>query len=275
MLNFNEINRIYLEDCLTGLNKLDNNSVDIVVTSPPYNIGVNYGKYKDNKPFDKYLDWIEDITKEIKRVLKKDGSFFFNIGDKPSDEFRAMKVAFRIAKYFSLQNTIHWVKHIDILEEEATNLKEDVNAGHYKPVNSDRFLNNCHEYIFHFTKTNKVKLNKLAIGVPYADKSNIGRWENAKQDLRARGNMWFIPYKTVVKKKSHPAAFPIDLPKKCIKLHGFTEDTLVLDPFMGSGSTAFACKDLGCNYIGFEIDEEYIEIFNEIVNQPKQLEINF
>lgn len=274
-MNGNYLNKIHLEDCLIGLDGLENESVDIVVTSPPYNIGVNYSKYKDNKPFDEYLDWMENITKKIKKVLKDDGSFFLNIGDKPSDEFRSMKVALKISKHFSLQNTIHWVKHIDILEDEATNLNENLSAGHYKPVNSDRFLNNCHEYIFHFTKNNDVKLDKLSIGVPYADKSNIGRWKKAKKDLRARGNMWFIPYETVVKKKSHPAAFPIDLPKKCIKLHGYNEDTVVLDPFMGSGTTAFACKELGCKYIGFEIDKKYIEEFKKIVNEPKQLKIEF
>ncbi len=251
---------MYNEDCEAGLKKIPPKSIDVVVTSPPYNIGVNYNTYEDDLPFEEYLDWLEKISVAIERSLKDNGSFFLNIGDKPSDEFRAIRVAMRVAKNFCLQNTIHWVKHIDILKEEAPNLNEDVHAGHYKPVNSKRYLNNCHEYIFHFTKNNDVKLNKLANGVPYADKSNIGRWKHAQQDKRARGNMWFIPYETVQSRKSHPAAFPVELPKRCVKLHGFDEDTIVLDPFMGGGSTAIAAKKLGCKFLGFEIDDNYVEI---------------
>mgnify|MGYP006296727483 CR=1 FL=1 len=200
----------------------------------------------------------------LNRVLKDNGSLFFNIGDKPSDDFRSFQVAQEIAKHFKLQNTIHWVKHIAIPEEE-------VNIGHYKPVNSYRYMNNTHEYIFHFTKNNKVKINKLAVGVPYADKSNIKRWKK-KKDKRGRGNMWFIPYKTVSKSKKHPASFPIKLPEMCIELHGYNKDTVVLDPFMGSGTVALASQNLGCNYLGFEIDEKYIEVARERINY-KQLSL--
>lgn len=248
-----ELNKIYNEDCLKGMEKIKAEYIDLVITSPPYNIGVKYGKHKDNLPFEEYLDWMEDLAKKTKRILKEDGSFFFNIGDKPSDDFRSFEVAKRIAKHFKLQNTIHWIKHIAVPEE-------NVNIGHYKPVNSYRYMNNTHEYIFHFTKKNKVEINKLAIGVPYADKSNIGRWKKAKQDKRGRGNIWFIPYETVKSQKRHPAAFPIKLPEMCIKLHGYDKNTIVLDPFMGSASTAIAANNLGCNYLGFEIDKKYIEI---------------
>lgn len=212
-------------------------------------------------PFDEYLDWMEEVAKECFRVLKDDGSFFFNIGDKPSDELRSLRVAERINKIFRLQNTLHWVKSIAAPEE-------DVNIGHYKPVNSDRFLNNCHEYIFHFTKQGDVELDKLSIGVPYQDKSNIGRWEKAKQDLRDRGNNWFIPYETVQSQKVHPAMFPTKLPEMCIKLHGLQKGKLVvLDPFAGSGSTAIAAKKLGCYYVCFEKDLEYCRIAEGLLNE--------
>lgn len=248
-----ETNKIYEIDCIEGMNTvLEKNSIDIIVTSPPYNIGVEYNSHNDDMPFDEYLEWMEEFGKSCNRVLKENGSFFFNIGDKPSDEFRALKVAERISESFKLQNTIHWVKHIAAPEKK-------VNIGHYKPVNSDRYLNNCHEYIFHFTPNGEVDLDKLAIGVEYADKSNIGRWKQAQQDKRDRGNMWFIPYETVREKKAHPAAFPLKLPKMCIELHGYNSETLVLDPFMGSGTTALAALKLECRYIGFEIDEDYIE----------------
>lgn len=259
-------NRIFTEDCIGGMRKyIPDKSIDVVVTSPPYNIGKKYNSYQDNLPFEQYLDWIEEISKECFRVLKDDGSFFFNIGDKPSDELRSYKVAERINRVFKLQNTIYWVKSIAIPEE-------NVNIGHYKPVNSSRFLNNCQEFIFHFTKTQKVDLNKLSIGVPYQDKSNIGRWNNAKADIRDRGNVWFIPYLTVNGQKEHPAMFPIQLPEMCIKLHGRGKNRLaILDPFMGSGSTAVAARKLKCDYVGFEIDPKYVKIAEHTLKETENL----
>lgn len=254
-------NKIICGNCIFLMKEMPDECVDVIVTSPPYNIGVRYNTHKDDMPFDKYLDWIEDVAKGCFRVLKKDGSFFFNIGDRPSDELRSLKVAERISKIFKLQNTIHWVKSIAVPEE-------NVNIGHYKPVNSKRFLNNCHEFIFHFTKVGKVELDKLSVGVPYQDKSNIGRWNHAKEDNRDRGDMWFIPYETVKSEKMHPAMFPIKLPEMCIKLHGLKkEKIIVLDPFLGSGSTSIASKRLGCYYIGFEIDKEYCEIAKKLLSQ--------
>jgi site-specific DNA-methyltransferase (adenine-specific) len=252
----NWINRIYQMDCINGMNEiLPAKSIDVIITSPPYNINIDYNSYDDNRPFEEYLNWMGSIAQGCFRVLKNEGSFFFNIGDRPSDELRSFTVAQKITQHFKLQNTIHWVKSIAIPERE-------INIGHYKPVNSLRYLNNSHEYIFHFTKHGDIEVDKLAVGVPYADKSNIGRWKKAQEDLRGRGNQWFIPYETVQEKKKHPAMFPIQLPEMCIKLHGLAKSKplIILDPFMGVGTTALAAKKLGCNYVGFEIDSNYIEL---------------
>ena len=81
--------------------------------------------------------------------------------------------------------------------------------------------------------------------------------------MRDRGDTWFIPYETIrsrVKQRPHPSIFPSKLPTMCIKLHGLNKTRLVLDPFMGIGDTAIACAELNVNYIGFEIDEEYVKI---------------
>lgn len=239
---------------------LDKDSIDVIVTSPPYNIGVKYNSHDDNMDSASYLKWMHDFGRACQRVLKENGSLFFNIGDKASDELKAFEVAKEINKSLRLQNTIHWIKSIAVPEE-------NINIGHYKPINSRRYLNNLHEYVFHFSKTGDVELDRLAIGVPYADKSNIGRWKSVKNDLRDRGNIWYIPYDTVRSEKEHPAAFPQKLPEFCIKLHGFDENTVVLDPFLGSGTTCVVAKGLGCKYLGFEIDEIYSKIANEKLSQ--------
>lgn len=259
-------------DCLEGMKQLKDKTVDVVVTSPPYNIGIKYNKYSDNLSREDYLNWIEEVVKEIKRVLKDDGSFFINVGYTAKDPWIAFDVANVIRKHFKLQNTIHWVKSIAIQKEDVGNYPNiigDIAVGHYKPINSDRFLSIMHEYIFHFTKNGNVKLDKLAIGVPYQDKSNIKRF-NRKGDLRDRGNTWFIPYETIQskeKERPHPATFPPKLPEMCIKLHGVKKTNLVLDPFMGIGSTAIACIRLGIDYIGFEIDEYYCRVAEERIKK--------
>lgn len=255
-------NDIYSVDCIKAMNEyLEPDSIDIIITSPPYNIGIDYNEYSDQLKFEDYLNWMNEFGEACKRVLKENGSLFFNIGDKSSDELKAFQVAKQVNNTnLKLQNTIHWIKSISIPEE-------NISVGHFKPVNSNRFLNNCHEYIFHFTKNKNVELNKLAIGVPYADKSNIGRWKKAKQDLRDRGNTWFIPYETVTKEKEHPATFPKKLPEMCIKLHGYNLETIVLDPFIGSGTTCLVAQKLGCKYLGFDIDEKYVEIAKKNLKQ--------
>lgn len=273
----------YLSDCISGMRSfVPNSSIDIVVTSPPYNIGVKYGVHNDNLPRTSYLSWIADLGEEILRVLKNDGSFFLNVGDTPKDQWIAWDVAGVLRQKFSLQNVIHWVKSIAISKEDVgdyPNILADVAPGHFKPIVSKRFLNNCHEYIFHLTKTSDVTLDKLSIGVPYQDKTNIGRWKAAKQDKRDRGNVWFLPYSTIRSKteRPHPASFPVKLPEMCIKLHGARPNLTVLDPFLGIGSTALAAARLGSSFIGFEIDREYIdeaifrvERFTESNNQIKR-----
>jgi len=266
------VNRIYCMDCLEGMKLLEDKSVDIVVTSPPYNIGVKYNRYSDNLDRERYLEWIEKVVIEIKRTLKDEGSFFINIGYTSKDPWIAFDVANVIRKHLKLQNIIHWIKSIAIQKEDVGNYPNiigDIAVGHYKPVNSDRYLSIMHEYIFHFTKSGNVKIDKLSIGVPYQDKSNIRRFSRVK-DLRDRGNTWFIPYKTIQskeKERPHPATFPPKLPEMCIKLHGVKDDILVLDPFMGIGNTAIACIRLGVNYIGFEIDEYYCRVAEKRIEE--------
>ncbi|RKY62809.1 MAG: site-specific DNA-methyltransferase, partial [Candidatus Latescibacterota bacterium] len=260
-----EVNRIYLMDCLEGMRLLEPETVDVVVTSPPYNIGVNYGKYKDTLPRGRYLDWIEEVSREIKRVLKDDGSFFLNVGGKPTDPWIQFDVANRVRKHFVLQNLIYWVKSIAIEKRDVgdyPNLVGDVAVGHYKPIRGARFLNDCGEHIFHFTKRGDVRLDRLAVGVKYQDKSNVGRWKSAQRDKRCRGNVWFIPYRTINSRnmeRPHPSTFPVKLPEMCIRLHGPDRTKHVLEPFMGIGSTALDCRKLGVDFIGCEKDEEYVK----------------
>lgn len=267
-------NEIIQVDCLEFMRHWVGGKIDIVVTSPPYNLHKHYSNYNDNKEREDYISWMGIVAKESIQLLKDDGSFFLNMGGKPSDPWLASDVAKEFNKYYYLQNVIHWIKHISIPKDAATlvnGLNGDTSFGHFKPINTDTYLNQCHEYIFHFTKTGKIKLNKLAIGVPYQHKSNVTRWKE-KRDLRDRGNVWFIRYENkqgAAEPILHPTQFPEKLPYLCVKLHGVKEGTLVYDPFMGIGTTAVACQRLGVDFIGTEIDKHYVGIANERIGKRK------
>ena len=265
---------IYNTDCIAGMREnLKAQSVDVIVTSPPYNLGVQYKQYDDTIARADYVQWMGEWAEAAKRVLRDDGSLFLNIGSKPSDPWVPFQVLAEMRKHFALQNVIHWIKSIAIQKEDVGNypgITRNVSVGHYKPINSPRYINDCHEYIFHLTQRGDVKLDRLAIGVEYQDKSNVGRWRTARGDKRCRGNTWFVPYETIrdrAAERPHPATFPIKVPKMCIQLHGLKKARLVVDPFLGIGHTAAACVELGIDFVGFEIDPEYFGAARRLIRR--------
>ena len=268
-----------LGDCIVELKRIPTNFIDIVVTSPPYNIGLKYHKYNDKKPREQYLEWIYDIFVELKRILKKDGHIFLNMGYTNKDPWISMEVALKLKDLFILQNKITWVKSISIGEDK------DDTYGHFKPINSDRYINVTNEDIYHFTKTDNVKINREAVGVPYKWECNLIDRKtklhriNKKTGLpvenkRCKGNSWFVPYPTIWNKSQkgfHPATFPEGLVEHCIKISDVKEG-VILDPFIGSGTTVRTAKKMtdtndayNLSGIGIDIDETYITYCKESI----------
>jgi site-specific DNA-methyltransferase (adenine-specific) len=253
---------LHHQDCVEGMRALPGDSVDVVVTSPPYNLGIQYSQFDDTMERASYLDWTRVWAEEVFRVLKPGGSFFLNIGSSPANPLLPHQLAIKLSEVFTLQNTLHWVKSITV----ETRAGETISTGHFKPIQSPRYVTDCHEYVFHFTRSGKVPVHRLAVGVPYADKSNIARWgHTGGKDKRCRGNNWFVPYKTIkhrAQDRPHPATFPVALASMCLRLHGI--ETLkgcgvVMDPFLGIGHAALAAKECGARrFIGFEIDADYL-----------------
>ncbi len=239
---------------------------DVVVTSPPYNRGVRYGRYSDDRPRDEYLAWIGRLGRAVEEVLAEDGSFFLNVGGSPRDPWMPWEVAREVGRTFVLQNVLHWVKSIAIDRRAAgasAGLERDLAVGHYKPLVSDRFVHNAHEYVFHFSRRGDVPIDRLAIGVAYQDRSNVGRWRRPASETRCRGNTWFLPYPTIrfgARDRPHPASFPVELPEWCVRLHGLARARTVVDPFVGIGASAVAAARLGVGFVGFDVDAEYLSV---------------
>lgn len=269
--------RFYQADCLDVLPTLEPGSIRSVVTSPPYNIGLRYRSYRDDMPRREYLNWTERWLRAVAGVMTPEGSLFLNVGAKPTDPWIPLEVAQEARHHFRLQNTIHWVKSIAIDSKavgQAVGLDRDVAIGHYKPINSHRFVNDCHEFIFHFTPGGRTPLDRRAIGVRYQDASNIERWAAAGTGKRCRGNTWFIPYDTIQSRdrdRPHPASFPVKVPEQCLRLHGLGRAQTVLDPFLGLGSTAVAAATLGLDFVGIELDEHYLK---EAVDRVRAITIS-
>jgi len=240
-------------------------SIDAIVTSPPYNLGIRYRSYADRLPRERYLHWTSQWIAAAAGWLRPEGSLFLNVGAKPTDPWTAMDIAQAARRHLHLQNTLHWIKSIAIDRDAsgaAAGLDRDLALGHYKPINSARFVNDCHEFVFQFTPSGHVEVDRLALGVPYQDASNVTRWRTAGAGKRCRGNTWFMPYDTIQsrdKDRPHPATFPPRLPEYCLRLHGLDRVKAVADPFLGLGSTAVACATLGVDFWGIELDEGYLK----------------
>ena len=217
-------------DCIEGMSQIDKNSVDSIITSPPY-------KDEDGYTDELMITWLEQAY----RILKNNSALFMNFGHLAGFKSRAFRVAMMAEDAgFTWNDTITWVKN------------------HYRPIQGNKRVNNLTEFIFVLTK-GKPTFDRLAIGIPYTDKSNIGRF--AEQDLKCRGNVWPLKYKTVQSKeqKRHNDRFPVDLPLWCLRLVGLDKGSLVIDPFSGSGTTGIACGLLGLNYIGYELNKKHVE----------------
>jgi len=303
-----DLNHIHNIDCSEGLQKLADKSIDICVTSPPYNLGIDYGTYEDKKPRNDYLDWLDQIFKQLHRVLKDDGHFWLNVGYSNVDPWVGMDVANVARKHFVLQNNINWVKSISI---------DNVTTGHFKPINSERFANPTWEHLFHFTKTGSVKCDKLSIGVPYmwdCNLDNSGRIkgrlakkygfknildfnknaddlvkqkfdkelneklinQKPKPNKRCRGNTWFMPYETISNRDKgrgkHPATYPIQLVENCIQFSNL-QDGILLDPFMGTGTSAIGALRQNLDFVGFDIDSDYIDFANQRIMEERKMQL--
>lgn len=224
-------NLIINGNSIDELQNIPSSSVDLVITSPPY---------KDKDGYSE--DLICRVFNEVYRLQKKDTLLFLNFGHLAEDKLRPFRVALIMEGLgYKLNDTILWIKN------------------HYTPIQGSVRLNNLTEFIFLFYKGKMPKLDRLSIGVPYADKSNIGRYSD--NDLKCGGNVWYIKYPTIQKSddKLHNDRFPEELPENCIKLCDYDVKT-VLDPFMGSGTTGVVANRYGIDFIGVELNKHNYDV---------------
>ena len=263
-----KVNKTHIGDCMELSKELPDDCIDLVVTSPPYADTVSYGKDINVFSPENYPDWILPLFKEANRFLNPTGSFILNINDKIVKGERSTYVLETVIK---------------IVKESGLKLY-DRYIWHKKsglPMGGEKRLNDRMEYIFHFVRdTKNFKTNMDVVRVPYAPSSVVRAKAPIKEQKLATESgitefgkdkeMTLNPLGSkpngvfrfdnagVLKGAKHPAPFHPDLPRWFIKFLTDKGD-IVLDPFMGGGTTAEVALDLGRDYIGFEKNKTYVE----------------
>lgn len=247
-----EVNKLYCKSS-EDMSEIDDESISLVVTSPPYNINIKYGnkhkngkvistkgiKYQDNLSEEEYKKLLKKVFQECQRVLKKNGSIWVNIKNRCKDGI--IIPPFWILDLFKdmyLKNIIIW--NFD-----------------WGGSTNKRFAPR-YEYIFWFTKDkNEYIFNLDDIKIPalnYRPDRFKSQWKNPT-------DAWYIQLVSgnYPERTSHPAQYPEELIERIIKVAS-NENDIVLDPFIGSGTTARVAKDLKRQFIGYDTNKEYINM---------------
>lgn len=229
---------------------IPSNSVHHMITSPPYNVSK---EYDDNLSLQEYLSLLRDVFKEVYRVLVPGGRAIVNIanvGRKPYIPLATYVNTIMIELGFLMRGEIIWDKSASAGSSTAW--------GSFQSA-SNPCLRDIHEYILVFSK-GSFKLPRTK-----EERAN-GRDDTIEKQefIDLTKSIWRFPTASA-KRIGHPAPFPVELPRRTIEFYTFAGD-IILDPFMGAGSTAIAALETGRNYIGYDISKEYIDLANERLN---------
>ena len=251
-----QLGKIHQGDCVAGMQKLPDESVDLTFADPPFNIGYAYDEYDDRLDGEKYLDWSRQWIGEVHRVLKPNGSFWLAIGDEYAAELKveSQKLGF---------HTRNWV------------------VWYYTfGVHCKNKFTRSHAHIFYFVKDPDVfTFNRDSIAVPsarqlvYGDKRAnpkgrtpddtwILRPQDCEPGFESDEDTWYFPRVAGTFKERagfHGCQMPEQLLGRIIKACS-NEDEVVLDPFSGSSTTLTVAKKLGRKFLGFELSEEYAKL---------------
>lgn len=238
------LNKIF---CKTSekMEELPDNSVHLVVTSPPYNVGKEYDK---NLTLGEYLEFLRRVWTEVKRVLVPGGRLCINLanlGRKPYIPLHAFVIEDLLELGFLMRGEIIWNK--------ASSGSSSTAWGSWLSAKNPT-LRDVHEYILVFSKGT-------------FSRGNFGRNSTISKEefLEFTKSVWTFPAESA-KKVGHPAPFPVELPYRLIQLYTF-ENEVVLDPFMGSGQTAIAALKTHRFYVGYETNSEYVKLAERRISE--------
>jgi site-specific DNA-methyltransferase (adenine-specific) len=235
---------VIINDDFLSTNFIQPNSVDLIVTSPPYNVDIHYESFKDNIPYEKYLEFTEKWTKKALELVKSDGRMCLNIPLDKSKGRREEGFQSVYADVLAIVKKVGW-KYFSTIIWNEQNISRRTAWGSWLSASAPYVIAPVEVVVVLY----KERWKKTAGGVSDITRDEFIDWTNG---------VWTFPGENR-EKVGHPAPFPLELPKRCIKLFSFVND-LVLDPFLGGGTTLGACALLNRRGIGVEIDRKYCEL---------------
>lgn len=247
-----EINHVYNMDCIEGMKKMGEHSVDIVLTSPPYNTGRNSGSMENHeKRYDIYLErkqdyikWTVDIFKEFSKIVKENGCILYNLSygnENPTDMYRAIN-AICDETDFMIADTIIWKKKSALPNN----------------VSSNKLTRIC-EFVFVFCRKNEYKTFKMNKQVKSYSRTGQKYYENIYNFIEAKNNDG--------SNSLNKATFSTDFVKKLLEMYSCSENDVILDPFMGTGTTANGCVEMNRKFIGFELSKQQCEYAEQRISE--------
>ncbi|MBC6497666.1 MAG: site-specific DNA-methyltransferase [Alphaproteobacteria bacterium GM7ARS4] len=232
---------IYKDDILT-IQHIPESSVDLIVTSPPYNVDIRYNAHKDNVSYEAYLAFTEQWIRKCYALARDDGRFCLNI---PLDKNKGGQQAV-CADITHIAKKIGWHYHSTIVWHEG-NISRRTAWGSWMSASAPYVIAPVEVIVVLYKKRWKKNNGRSTSDIT---KQEFMDWTNGVWTFNGQGKKGA---------GGHPAAFPIELPKRCIKIFSFKGDT-ILDPFVGSGSTLIAAQTHGRRGIGIDIDQQYCDI---------------
>jgi len=233
-------NRIYCADS-RHLDMIEDEVVDLVICSPPYNVGKNYKNHDDALPLEEYLGLLRAVWAECKRVMRPGGRICVNVAGVDRQPYLPLQ-SFIAQQLMDLG----FLMRGEIIWDKAASVGVSTAWGSWQSP-SNPTLRDLHEYIIVFCK-DQFRLGQAK-----------GETDLTSEEFTAlTRSIWSFPTGSATK-VGHPAPFPVELPRRLIKLYSW-KGGLVLDPFCGSGSTCVAASQLGRLWIGVDIDPAYADL---------------
>jgi len=279
----NIINTIINGDCVEVMKTLPEGCIDMVVTSPPYSAGIKYDVYNDSIPMDEYWKFTIDWLSQVFRVLKDDGRVAINVPIEMNVQERGGRILFN-AEFWMMMKQVgfKFFGMVDLTEDSPHRVRQTAWGSWMS--NSQPYIYNPKECVILAYKNSPKKLTKGEsqwVGTPTEITDETGKVrtkmvyepEDKKEFMNLVFGRWeyFADTKSLTK-----ATFSMDIPVKAIKILTYKND-IVLDPFMGSGTSAVAAETLGRRWLGIELSPNYTDIarkrVNAFIEDRKQLEL--
>lgn len=250
-----ELNNIYNLDCVEGMKQLPDNSIDLMCTSPPYNVGIEYDTWFDRMPIEEYYTFIEKVLTEVYRVLKPDGRIAINIPYETNMKGHGGR-SFMVGDYYAIMRKIgfNFAGVVNLTEDTPHRVKFTAFGSWLSP--SAPYLYSPSESVLIMYKNVWKKESK---GKSYFTKDPASK----REFINLVSGMWKYRAETRGLTKAN---FNLSLPMDAIKILTYEND-VVLDPFAGAGTTLVAAKLLNRRYIGFDISPQYCKICKDQLTQ--------